>query len=568
MTLELSGVREQILAQEGHVLVTGGPGSGKTTIALLKAKRLCGSLDAGQGVLFLSFSKAAIRQILARSKQVLTRRERGLIEVKTYHLFCLEILRAHGRLLAGRPVRVLAPPQERLRKSDFDGDWESEQKRLASAESLFCFDQLARGAADLFEKCDALRQLYGDRYPLVIVDEFQDSDEDQWRLVRALAATTAVTCLADPEQRIFDYRPGVDPQRVNSVREVLHPAAYDLGADNHRSPDARILEVADRVLRNQGPLPAEADVKTVLYYANGFESTVHAGVVWTFSMLRKNGVESPCVAVLTRSNSFVAQLSAILLEAHVYRGTKLAPIPHDVMWDADLAAASAQVVGSILEWPTKIPRDAVSDTLRHIAQFFRIKNAERPAAAARKKAEQFLASAEAVRAGKPARIACARVLLTRREAGVTFRGEPIADWLLAREIVAGDSALSDVFRAVKMVRLFHASDALASSLAGLWLESGAYRDAAIVIGRALDRERLLGQERDHRGCVLMTTHKSKAKEFDGVVLVEGTFASPFFDEKREEAPFERSRRLLRVGISRARSLVTLVRPHGARPLVD
>ena len=39
------------------------------------------------------------------------------------------------------------------------------------------------------------------------------------------------------------------------------------------------------------------------------------------------------------------------------------------------------------------------------------------------------------------------------------------------------------------------------------------------------------------------------------------------DERTEEAPFERSRRLLRVGLTRARTLVTIVRPQNSRPLV-
>ena len=63
----------------------------------------------------------------------------------------------------------------------------------------------------------------------------------------------------------------------------------------------------------------------------------------------------------------------------------------------------------------------------------------------------------------------------------------------------------------------------------------------------------------------MTIHKAKGKEFDGVVLVEGLW-SKFFDE-RDGEPFLSARRLLRVGITRARYRVTMVRPCGVRPLV-
>ena len=90
LKLEIDTKRKAILDQGGHLLVCGGPGSGKTTIALLKARVRCRSLLPGQNVLFLSFSRAAVRQILQRCKSVLTAQERQLIEVKTYHAFCLE----------------------------------------------------------------------------------------------------------------------------------------------------------------------------------------------------------------------------------------------------------------------------------------------------------------------------------------------------------------------------------------------------------------------------------------------------------------------------------------------
>jgi DNA helicase-2/ATP-dependent DNA helicase PcrA len=77
---------------------------------------------------------------------------------------------------------------------------------------------------------------------------------------------------------------------------------------------------------------------------------------------------------------------------------------------------------------------------------------------------------------------------------------------------------------------------------------------------------LIGSEREARGCMLMTLHKSKGKEFDGVVIVEGFSGGALL--RPDEAPhYEPSRRVLRVGITRARQLVVLVRPQRAQPLV-
>ena len=162
----------------------------------------------------------------------------------------------------------------------------------------------------------------------------------------------------------------------------------------------------------------------------------------------------------------------------------------------------------------------------------------------------------------------AKDLIVARLAGVGLVGDFVIDWRTARRVLQAIEPLAELFRAVRLVRLFRATDALASGLADCWLSSGTYTGASDLVKRILEHERLLASERDPQGCILMNMHKAKGKEFDGVVLVEGQFRSSFFDERNEAPPFERSRRLLRVGLTRARALVTLVRPQQARPLID
>lgn len=568
MKLELCEKRKAVIAQGGHLLVLGGPGSGKTTIALLKAQRQSATLKPGQGILFLSFSRAAIRQVLLRCKEILTPAERRAVTVQTYHAFCMEILEAHGRLLHGRPIRFLYPGEERLQKSAFDGDWMVERRRLASEQGLYCFDLFAAGAADLLEGCAALRELIADRFPKIIVDEFQDTDDNQWRIVRALAEVTDVFCLADPEQRIFDYRDDIDPRRLDILREDIQVTEFDLGGENHRSPNAGILQFADAVLHNHSPLPATPDIKQVSYWQNTFAATVHAAVIWTFSALRKKGVEHPSVAVLSRSNSLIADLSVILSETHTYNKQTLPVIEHDVVWDAELSAAAAVVVASILEWPTGPAEETLARTLRVIAGYYKLKNAEEPTNAAAEHARKYDEAAAKVATGEGPRINAAKALVAVYKAGIDLVGEPVADWKAARWVLHDISALNELFREARLVRLFRATDALASGLGERWLALSSYAGASELVKRILEQERLVAAERDPQGCILMNMHKAKGKEFDGVVLVEGAFKSSFFDERNEQPPFERSRRLLRVGLTRARTLVTIVRPQNARPLVD
>jgi DNA helicase-2/ATP-dependent DNA helicase PcrA len=564
--LELCAKRRAILEQRGHVLVCGGPGSGKTTIALLKAQRRCAELQPGQEVLFLSFSRAAVRQILTGSAALLSAEERRLVQVDTYHRFCIEFLEAHGRLLGVVQARFLVPRDERMRQATHKGDWPTEQARLAAAESLFCFDAVAGGVAKLLEECAALTALYGEKYPTVIVDEFQDTDDDQWRIVLALAKVSEIVCLADPQQRIFDYRTNIDPRRLDIARSMLAPAEFDLGFENHRSPSSAILGFADCILHNRSPLPRSKDIISVQYQEHIVAATVHAHVVWTMSRLRERGLEDPSLAVLCRSNSFVAQLSGLLLDEHVFAGQRFRPVLHDVVWDADLSAVSGQIVGSVLEWPTMTAAQAAARTVALVSEYFNLKNAEQPSQSAGKTARQFREAAGALAAGNAPKIKAAKRILESASQSSEWSGDPVRDWLRARSSLETIEAVGEIIVASKMIRLFRATDVLAAGLAELWLRQGHYGGAASFIRRTLDRERLLASERESRGCVLMTMHKSKGKEFDGVALVEGKYRSPFF-APGDGPLFERSRRLLRVAITRARQVVTLIRPEGAHPLV-
>jgi DNA helicase-2/ATP-dependent DNA helicase PcrA len=563
--LALSDEAHAALAEEGPMLVLGGPGSGKTTLSLLKAQRLIPDLEPGQEILFLSFSRAAVRQVLTRCKDILTPADRRLISVKTYHSFCMDLLRAHGRLLSGRQARLFFPGAEKVARSEFDGDWLEERKRLASEEGLYAFDLFADSSADLLERSVAVRNLISDKYPVVILDEFQDTDNAQWLLVRLLSERSRVIVLADPDQRIFEYDDRVDPERLNQLRAFMAPAEYDFGGENHRSPDAGVLQFADAVLRVR-ELPTTDDVRTLNYWPRAFESSVHAAVVWLFSNLRAAGVKGPTVAVLCRANGFVADISNILGGAHTFNDTELKPVDHEVVWDEELSASAAQVVASILEWSSKEPAVAVEHTLSSVADYYQLKNAGKPSQTAKAEATKFRNAAARTADGKPPTIKAAKQLVEANGRGVELSGSPAPDWLRARDVLLGLPALREILTNVRFVRLFRATDEIGAQLGDLWRQHGAYRGAADVVRRTLEMGRLVADQRDPRGCLLMTMHKSKGKEFDGVVLVEGAYKGKFFDDRREEPPYLASRRLLRVGITRARHKVVIVRPVGALAL--
>lgn len=216
--MKLSDTAENALQSECPVLVLGGPGSGKTTLSLLKAKSYVSELAPEQAILFLSFSRAAVRQVEIRCRDLLNAEEQRSIEVRTYHSFALDILKTHGRLLTGTPPRILYPSEETLLKSCHSGLWEKEAKRLAAEEGRYVFGEFASAANKLLVGSKAVAKLIADKYPVVILDEFQDTNDSQWELVKTLSLLSRMVFLADPDQRIFDYDKHVSAERLHHLR--------------------------------------------------------------------------------------------------------------------------------------------------------------------------------------------------------------------------------------------------------------------------------------------------------------------------------------------------------------
>ena len=99
--MQLSEKQQEIMATDGHLLVTGGPGSGKTTISILKAADIAAHcLRSGQKILFLSFARATVSRVIEaiEYEQQIPREYRRRIDVETYHSFFWRILKAHGYL--------------------------------------------------------------------------------------------------------------------------------------------------------------------------------------------------------------------------------------------------------------------------------------------------------------------------------------------------------------------------------------------------------------------------------------------------------------------------------------
>ena len=250
---DIAPEQQQVLDATDNILVIGRPGSGKTTVALWKAaKRLSeGHLLEHQAVLFLSFSRSAVERIAAAGRlEGLGRTKR--IVISTFHSFCHELLVAHSTL-AGikRPLGVLLPEEERVIEHSLGDRAPDEFARLEREESRVRFDRFAALGVQILEAYPALRSAYSEAYPLILVDEYQDTDDKQDELIRMLGERSQVVCLGDPNQRIYDWRPGVCADRLERLQEEHGFRRIDLGDRNHRSPTSGVRAYAQSVLEGQ-----------------------------------------------------------------------------------------------------------------------------------------------------------------------------------------------------------------------------------------------------------------------------------------------------------------------------
>ena len=191
--------REVVDATEATLLVGGGAGTGKTTTALWTARVQLTrpSTSAYKRVLFLTFSRTAVAQILSRARRVLV----GIgdrVEILTFHGLAYRLLCQFGRYAGGPTVPLLR------------GESEAKLALAADSDGMLTYEELLPLALELLAPSNPVRELLLDRWSMVICDEFQDTDEEQWRLLELLGERARLVLLADPNQMIFGWRPGVD----------------------------------------------------------------------------------------------------------------------------------------------------------------------------------------------------------------------------------------------------------------------------------------------------------------------------------------------------------------------
>ena len=551
---DICSKRRAILEGSGHTLVLGGPGSGKTTIALLKARRaVLEQLQPEQSVLFLSFSNAAIRRILESAGNILSPQVARQIEIKTYHSFAWEILKSHGYLLAKRRrLEIIAAQDVAVIRAGMPDDaWVEEEKRLFEWEGRATYDQFAPRASELLKRSSVARDCFSSAHPLILVDEFQDTDEDQWSLVQALCEGSDVIALGDTEQRIYAWRKGVSPTRLNDFATVLKAETYDFQDENNRSPATGIAGYARSLLSPDAELELPDDVAFQQFNPGQFKVGVRVALIKTWNeTVKRAGYPDINIAVAARSKTMVRLISDVLSQSIILRAREHRPVRHDVMFDQLQITLAARVVAHLLASQSDARNERIAGCLDRIGDVFRSSGK----VTGIRTSDRLGVWAGKCRTGNPPKTKCVQALISILDSldASGFSGSPTEDWRAARRALeqADAKELRRTGGHARYLRLLRRGSAIEEQLAALWRKQGSYLGAEAALDEAMLQDQLSDSHREASSISVMTMHQLKGREYDAVLLIEDQHRT--FRGRETEAPYMETRRLLQVSLTRAR----------------
>ena len=342
----------------GPLLVLAGPGSGKTRVITHRVAHLIESGIAPWNILAITFTNKAAAEMRERISAI--GHARGST-VCTFHALAVRLLREFADLAGIAPnfsiyddadqktamrdaiaaleldsktnlpgpflARISmykndleTPEQVASRASDFITEltarvYTAYQKQLAKNSALDFDDLLMRLALLLRDEPD-LRDRLNDRYRYVLVDEYQDTNHCQYQIARGLSLNHSNLCATgDPDQSIYSWR-GADIGNILAFEKDYPQATVVRLEENFRSiPE--VLSLADELIQANSQrkekrlftsLPS-GETPTLVEYDTEYAEA--AGVVAWAKNLHANGTQYRDVAIFYRVNS----MSRILEEA-------------------------------------------------------------------------------------------------------------------------------------------------------------------------------------------------------------------------------------------------------------
>ncbi len=288
---------EAVLHTEGPLLVLAGAGSGKTRALTHRVAYLIEENGvAPWNILAITFTNKAAGEMRERVDNLLEHGS-GSVWVSTFHSLCVRILRRYieslgyetgfsiydaddqktlmkqifksmridGKQYKERGVlnvissakNELISPKEFALNAKADGDFRLQKMAEIYAEyqaqlkknNALDFDDLLVKTVELFDGFPEILDYYQERFKYIMVDEYQDTNTAQFKLVSQLAKKYRNICVVgDDDQSIYRFR-GANIQNILSFEDTFPGARVIKLEQNYRSTKT-ILSAANSVIRN------------------------------------------------------------------------------------------------------------------------------------------------------------------------------------------------------------------------------------------------------------------------------------------------------------------------------
>lgn len=283
--------REAVTHVGSPLLVLAGAGSGKTRVITMKIAYLIREHGiSARHIAAVTFTNKAAREMKARASSLLTSEEAKGLSVSTFHTLGLNIIRNEIKTLGYKPGFSIFDSQdattllkELARKEDMEEDdsarwaisrWKNDfispAQALAQAEdeqaqtharlyeryqrqlkayNAVDFDDLIVLPVNLLEDHPEVREKWQNRLRYLLLDEYQDTNACQYRMVKLLAGARGnFTAVGDDDQSIYAWR-GAQPENLGLLQKDYPTLKVVKLEQNYRSTE-RILASANHLIAN------------------------------------------------------------------------------------------------------------------------------------------------------------------------------------------------------------------------------------------------------------------------------------------------------------------------------
>lgn len=284
--------KEAVLTTEGPVMVMAGAGSGKTRVLTRRIAHLILDLDVyPSNILALTFTNKAAREMKERVASLVNTQTKYMW-VSTFHSFCARFLRLEISHLSEytnefqiidddesdkiikQIIKDLGHDPKDVKSREF-AKYISEEKNLGYTsidskdfskmnlylkikdiyqkklleQNLLDFDDLISVSLRILKEFLDVRLRYQEKFKYILVDEFQDTNNTQYELIKLLANQDLnVFVVGDEDQSIYSFR-GARVENVGKFREDFKNTKVILLEENYRSTN-NILHIANNVISN------------------------------------------------------------------------------------------------------------------------------------------------------------------------------------------------------------------------------------------------------------------------------------------------------------------------------